>query len=356
MSTTTTTTFFADFNFPKTRYQGSKRRLLQWFYPQFRKISFETVLDGFGGTGSVSYLFKKMAKQVTYNDVLLSNYYIGLALIENKNVKLDMTNIDELFEKKNDFDYLNIISKNFQDIYFTDSENHELDIIVQNILRIDNSYKRSLCLYALFQACIMKRPFNLFHRKNLSLRMKKVKRSFGNKKTWDTPIKDLFTRAIKQANNAVYDNKRNNKAYNSDILDIEIPDEGFDLVYLDPPYISKKNIGVDYRSFYHFLEGICRYYDWESLIDNKSKHKRLFPLTNDWTNSKRISRAFESVIKKFQDSKLVISYRSPGVPTIDFIYDILSSYKESVRISKTPYKYALTSKGNKVEEILLIAI
>lgn len=43
--------------FPATRYYGSKRKLLDWIYSGVSGLSFETVLDAFGGTGSVSLLF-----------------------------------------------------------------------------------------------------------------------------------------------------------------------------------------------------------------------------------------------------------------------------------------------------------
>ena len=75
-------------DFPSTRYQGSKRRLLGWIASHICDLPFETALDVFGGTGAVSYLFKSMGKSVTYNDVLMSNQQIGLALIENRDVKL----------------------------------------------------------------------------------------------------------------------------------------------------------------------------------------------------------------------------------------------------------------------------
>lgn len=65
---------------PSTRYQGSKRRILRWLYDNLNNLEFESVLDGFGGTGSVSYLFKLMQKKVTFNDVLLANYQSGIAL------------------------------------------------------------------------------------------------------------------------------------------------------------------------------------------------------------------------------------------------------------------------------------
>ena len=37
--------------------------------------SYETVLDAFGGTGSVSYSYKKIGKEVTYNDILKALLY-----------------------------------------------------------------------------------------------------------------------------------------------------------------------------------------------------------------------------------------------------------------------------------------
>lgn len=46
--------------FPSTRYYGSKRKLLSWLCRHLCTIRFDTVLDAFGGTGSVSLLFKAM--------------------------------------------------------------------------------------------------------------------------------------------------------------------------------------------------------------------------------------------------------------------------------------------------------
>ena len=40
-----------------------------------------------------------------------------------------------------------------------------------------NEKKQALAYFALFQSCIIKRPYNLFHRKNLYVRTKEMKRS-----------------------------------------------------------------------------------------------------------------------------------------------------------------------------------
>ncbi|MHA2244640.1 MAG: DNA adenine methylase [Candidatus Hodarchaeales archaeon] len=343
-------------SFPQTRYQGSKLKLLDWFQPIFQKIRFDSVLDAFGGTGAVSHMFKRMGKEVTYNDVLTSNWYIGKALIENNSTKFDSLKAASLFQKKkNGYNYLTVIQDQFHDIYFTDEENKLLDITVQNSFCLKNHYEKALCLFALFQACIQKRPFNLFHRKNLYLRLSNVKRSFGNKKTWDTPFPELMLRALKEGNQAVFDNSMTNKALNFSILDIPIPDEGYDLVYLDPPYISPEGIGVDYRDYYHFLEGICNYNKWEDLIDLNSKHKRLKLVENEWNDPKQIFKSIEKTISKFQDSKLVISYRDPGIPGIEALRDILLNFKKKASVYVKDYKYALTLKKKKTKEILLFS-
>src|ERR1700726_3812663 len=53
---------------PSTRYYGSKRRLLPWIYKSVRELQFESALDIFGGSASVSLLFLLMRKSVTYHD------------------------------------------------------------------------------------------------------------------------------------------------------------------------------------------------------------------------------------------------------------------------------------------------
>ena len=74
--------------FPSTRFQGSKLKIADWIWESVQGLNFDSVLDAFGGTGSVGYMFKTKKKKVTYNDMLKFNWYIGLALIENDAVKL----------------------------------------------------------------------------------------------------------------------------------------------------------------------------------------------------------------------------------------------------------------------------
>lgn len=337
--------------FPSTRYQGSKRKFVNWIAENVLHLDFRTVLDVFGGTGVVSHMFKNAGKQVTYNDLLQFNWNIGLALIENDGTRLSDEEINLILADQPGIKYPDFIQKTFRGIYFTDEENRWLDHVVYNIdILLDDKYKQALARFALFQAAIIKRPYSLFHRANLYMRTAKVQRSFGNKTTWDTPFEVHFRNFVEEANRAVFDNGQQNQAIQNDALNTPI---GLDLVYLDPPYLNRKGQGVDYRDFYHFLEGITSYNDWENQIDFDSKHRRLFPRQNQWNNSSTIVDAFDALIDRHHSSILVISYRNDGIPSKETLKRLLFKHKKCVYESECSAKYAMAHRASR--ELLLIA-
>jgi len=336
--------------FPSTRYQGSKHKYAQWIWSCIKDLPFETVLDAFGGTGCVAHLFKRKGKSVVYNDVLTFNAIIGKALVENDAAKLTREDLSFILNRHPSVRYPDFIEKTFADIYFTDEENRWLDVVVTNISRIEDGYKRAMAWFALFQSCIIKRPYNLFHRKNLYVRTQEVERSFGNKTTWDTPFETHYRRFAAEANLAVFSNGNNNNSMNSDVFDLE---NAYDLVYIDTPYISETGIGVDYMEFYHFLEGIVRYDDWGRLIDAGSKHKRIKSTGSDWANPRKIEAAFERLFDQFRDSILAVSYRSDGIPGVDAIVAMLKAHRKSVTVHESvSMKYVLSTKRSK--EVLIV--
>jgi len=338
--------------FPSTRYQGSKLKIADWIWDAVCDLEFETALDAFGGAGSVGYMLKQHDKQITYNDVLKFNWYIGSALIQNDEVVLSDEDIDFILNENSNVKYPTFVHDTFGDIYFTKDENKWIDRVTTNIFLLDDFYKKALGFFALFQACIIKRPYNLFHRKNLYIRLSEVERSFGNKTTWDTPFQEHFKQFVAEANQAVFCNGKQNKALNLDVFDIN---EYYDLVYIDTPYISKKGVGVDYLGFYHFLEGLTNYADWKERIDYHSKHKRLKGNRSVWADKNAIVSGFDKLFDKFKESILVVSYRADGIPSIPQLVDLLKKYKAEVReIKRTSYKYVLST--NHSEEVLILGI
>lgn len=337
--------------FPSTRYQGSKAKLADWIWGQIADLDFATSLDAFGGTGSVAYRLKQAGKTVTYNDILKFNYHFGAALIANSTARLDAQDIDAVLCHHTHLRYPAFVQDNFHDVYFTDAENAWLDQTITNIGQIDDPARYSLAFFALCQACIVKRPYNLFHRKNLYVRFAEVERSFGNKASWDRPFEEWFRVFVEEANQAVFDNGRVNRALNLDA--IEIPGN-FDLVYIDTPYIPKSGVGVDYLDFYHFLEGLAHYNDWDRYVDRESKHLRFKPRPSEWTSKNRIQAAFDKLFDRYRNSILVISYRSDGIPSVEELIGILRRHKASVSVEHYgQYKYALSTNGQS-EEVLLI--
>ncbi|MGH7813023.1 MAG: DNA adenine methylase [Candidatus Binataceae bacterium] len=337
---------------PSTRYQGSKLKLLNWIWENIGSLDFHTALDLFGGTASVSYLFKMHGKAVAYNDYLRFNHLIGTALIENRNTALSPEDVAFLLRADPNRRYDDFIARTFSDIYFTDDENAWLDVVCQNIPLLSGKYKQALAYHSLFQSCIVKRPYNLFHRKNLYIRLASVDRSFGNKATWDTAFERHFRNFAAEANGAVFDSRVPCKAVCHDAMEVA---GRFDLVYLDPPYVQRRGATVDYRDFYHFLEGVPDYRNWQKRIDFSRKHLSLKPLRSAWSDPKRIAKAFRDCIERYSGSILVVSYGNRGIPSAEELMRMLRRVKSHVSVVEQPnYKYVL-SIDKTSKELLFIA-
>jgi adenine-specific DNA-methyltransferase len=338
--------------FPKTRYAGSKRKLLPLLANVLGKLEFDTALDPFCGTGSVAYLLKCLGAEVTASDTLESNVVAARALIQNSTETLG-DGIEELVSNLPKTDGpIGIVEHTFDGIFF---ERHENRFIDQILPRIDGlpGARRDLAMYSLFQACLAKRPYNLFHRANLAMRTRDVARSFGNKVTWDTPFNVHMKRYATAADAAVFDSGRACRAVCSSALDMD--PTGCDLVYIDPPYVSSRGKGVDYLDYYHFLEGLCDPENWEERVLMKYKHRPLQGRgQNPWCDPAGVSGAFEETIKRFCGSILLISYRSDGIPGIDEIAGFLKHAGKHVEIVDAgEYVYAL-SRNRKSREIVLV--
>jgi hypothetical protein len=175
---------------PNTRFQGSKKKIINIIY-DFIITHFKPrhILDLFGGSSICSLYFHINNIEVTYNDILRFNSINANGLLD-----IDINNIPgeeeikNIFVKNSNSCYTTFIYDTFKDIYYTDDENRQLDIFRENIKHHNNVIKQNIIYYLLFQSLISKRPYNLFHRKNLSIRTADVERNFGNKTTWEKPF------------------------------------------------------------------------------------------------------------------------------------------------------------------------
>ena len=356
-----------------TRYQGSKRKLLPWLRATFDELEFDTALDLMSGSASVSYLLKQLGKTVLSNDCLRFNYVTARAIIENSQDIVDEQDIHWILSKHNEIRYSDFIARTFENFYFTPEENEWIDITIANINCLTSrtahstEAKKAIATHALVQSCLMKRPFNLFHRRNLNLRHANVPRTFGNHATWETPFETLLRRNVAQSNSLVFCNGKQNKAINEDAQ--TLAERSVDLVYIDPPYfrVGGHRERSNYRLAYHFAEGLAQYDVWPSLVDFESQLRSL--KTNGDSceilyqcDPSELHEAFvfwlSRIIENWPNSKVVLSYNHPGIPDVASIRRLLLDTGREVDIKQTEYRYVLkkrTDESDENFELLFIA-
>jgi adenine-specific DNA methylase len=339
---------------PSTRYSGSKRRFLDWIWASISDIKFDSALDVFGGTASVSLLFKQKGKRVHYNDILSFNQIIGTALIANSKTTVTESELKKVF-KSQPISRRKTIQNFYTDTFYLQKENIWLDNFIQKVATVDDKFKRAIILSALFQACLSKRPFNLFHRANLNLRTNDVKRNFGNKTTWEKPFEELIKKFVTEYNQAVFDNEKKNKVVGGHNA-LYCPN-GVDLVYLDPPYFSNNHsTGLNYLDYYNFLEGIANYNEWTDLVVEtdtnvpKLKEKKAI---QHFTSKEQITNSIEKLIERFQDNIIVMSYLDEGIPDKQTIKGLFKKYGKKATVKEKQHKYALSHSTK--NELLFIA-
>lgn len=339
---------------PVTRYYGSKRKVVEriWDVLANRAINYNSVLDIFGGTGIVSYLMAAKGKEVIYNDVMQFNCMIARALLQSPRGNLDAEHMLGLLQEDPNIVYKHYIEDIYGGVYYMDEENRQIDIVAQNITHLPADLQPS-AYYVFFQSCMIKRPFNIFHRKNLSLRTNFTTARFGNKKTWEIPFEELFVRFTKELNKFQFERLPQARVKNETALNLR--DEA-DLVYIDTPYFSPQGSNVSYHSRYHFLEGLVNY---EHIPENVNQSKNNLELNihqcDEFEQKATFIQNLDALLTMHEHSKIALSYTSNGYPTIDELVEIMHQHKDHVEaVSLGKHPFALNHNNDNREEFLII--
>ncbi|MFC4767857.1 DNA adenine methylase [Effusibacillus consociatus] len=247
--------------YPRLRYMGSKYKIIPYLSSILSNIPFESALDAFAGSGVVAYSLKEMGKQVVANDFLHFSSTIARAVIENPGVILSGEDLQLLLSPNKDG--RNFIQSTFENLYFPLEDHQFLDSVWSHAEGLP-MYKRELALSALCLAAARKQPRGVFTITDL--------RYDDGRRNLHLPLRELFVQAVKEYNNAVFDNGKANGVMCADVFSID--PSGFDLVYFDPPYAPPKD-DADYIKRYHFLEGLSRYWRDVKIMENtKTKKSR----------------------------------------------------------------------------------
>jgi adenine-specific DNA-methyltransferase len=343
--------------FPKTRYQGSKRKLLGALKGALLPCAKGTAIDLYSGSGSVTLLLRHLGFRVVSNDYLRfanNTARVFLEATPDRLCAIDWTarlgyllNEAPLTERP-------LVSEGFCGVFFTADENLMVDRFCQNV-RNEAPFPRAVLTYAVGQALMMKRPYNLFHRANLNMRLRQVRRSFGNAATWAKPIADHARRAIDELLDAPFSAASDgHEITNVNVADLEaFPRGSAALVYVDPPYIAANGKAIDYADFYHFLEGLIDY----SLFgagESARAHRPIFRATTRWMSRELATQELREVAQAWPEATILMSYRDDGIPSAAELCECLSAQRREVRMQHLgDYKYALSHSRSR--EILVTA-
>lgn len=334
--------------FPDTKYMGSKQSLLPFMMGHLSSLKFNRVLDAFSGSGCVGYALKEKGIEVHANDFLRLAFHISRAAIQNNTTLLSATEVLALLSPNQHAG--TFIQDTFGALYFDAEENRFLDNLWANIREIRSPIKRSLALAAACRAAMKKRPRGIF--------------TFTGRKGWDgrldlrLSMKDQFLDAVQKFNAAVFSNRRQNRAFCNDVFDLD--PHGYDCVYIDTPYVSPFS-DCDYTRRYHFVEGLCTYWQ-HAKIDPATSTKKIRSYETDFSSKSKALDAFFRLFHHFQNSILAVSYSSNGIPSKEQMIELLRSVKKTVRVHEVSHRYShgnhnhkVGDNNNAVKEYLFIA-
>jgi DNA adenine methylase/adenine-specific DNA-methyltransferase len=167
-------------------------------------------------------------------------------------------------------------------------------------------------------------------------------------------LREHFVEQVDVYNQAVFDNGRKNRAVHGDVFDLDAA--GYDLVYVDPPYVPRADDNC-YVKRYHFLEGLsCYWEDLEILEDSKVKkiRKRYTP----FSYRKSALNAFDRLFGRFAQSIIVLSYSSNGYPDLQTLVALMGKHKTRVEVHQKKHRYHFgtheAAARNEVVEYLIV--
>ena len=328
--------------YPKINYIGNKDKLVDWIIDNF-PLKKGTVLDLFSGGNSVAYALKENNYTVYSNDALYSNYVISKAIIENKNTILneDVLNIkvtdSEINKKYNEINFLS------NRLYY-DEEVKELAKLFVISEKIENEYEKYMFLALIRRAMIRKLPYSRMNvpwnqiqklrDEDYSYEKYKRRRAYHNY-TFEKHIRDN----IENYNNAVFDNKKENKSFNCDSFKmIDNLDKKVDIVYMDPPYPATMN----------------KYGDFYGLYDKAVNHEIQYV---NFSENNMFLTNLEKLVKKCigKTNYIVISESNKTKPTVKELSIMLSNYG-TVKVFSKEHQYKVTGSINKNQTVEMLIV
>lgn len=342
-------TEYLDYKFPEPQYLGAKYIHRGWI-AQFVPDEAVNVLDAFAGSQSIAYMLKQLGKRVITNDFLNCNNLIGRALIENSGYTLEREDLDILFSENSNPEEFNLMEKLYANLFFLPEEAAFADSFRSNVNRLNNKYKEALALSVMCRSMTRKVTMGHFAHTQALVYAADPTRVRRNR-SLVRPLKDIFKELLFEYNAAVFDNTKENKSYNENILDLLPQLNNIDLVYFDPPYC---NSHADYQSFYHLLETYVEYWKDKQFVNGTKRYEPKKYSGFD-KNREAISN-LQLMFKKAENIPTwLVSYNDRSFPDINTMVEMIAPFRK-VKVERKTYKSGRGGKGSVAgsSEILFI--
>lgn len=341
-------TYF-DYQFPEPQYLGAKHTHLAWIN-KFIPDNVSTAIDAFSGSQSVAFLFKQRGFKTITNDFLNFNHQIGLALIENKDTNLSDNDLKILFQKSEHKKDFSLIEDTFTNIFFERDESEFLDNFRANIPLLENPIKQALAYAIINRSMTRKITMGHFGHTQALVYANNPDRIKRNR-SLTRPIKEIFEELLPKYNNAVFNNKRENRSFHSNILNLLPTIENIDLVYFDPPYCDSH---ADYQGFYHLLETYTEYWKEKKFINGIKRYEP--QRVSGFDKKREVVSSFKKLFDLSEDiPNWLISYNNRSYPGIEEFEKLISNHR-TVSIESKTYQNGRGGKGSVAgsKEILFV--
>jgi adenine-specific DNA-methyltransferase len=334
------------------RYIGNKENIINKIYNILldNNVEGEKFFDFFSGTTNVARFYKDLGYTVESSDVMYMSYCLQKAYIENNEEPLFKKIIQTLPQQSMGYklfaspldtvvNYLNQIpdvkgfiynnytpegTKELEQprMYFSNENGLRIDAIRQQIETWNKEELLSDTEYYILLTCLIETV-------SFYANVAGVYAAFHKK--WDPrAIKRLELRTIK-----IHNNKKINKVYNSNSLDLlEFIDT--DILYLDPPYNERQ-----YLPNYHLVETIAKYDN--PKIKGVTGMREYENKKSTFCNAKTALRDLETIIKTAKYKYLIMSYNSEGIMPQEEIINMMSKYG-TVKLEQ--FQYARFKSNN----------
>jgi len=314
-----------------TNFIGSKQKLVDWIWVH-TPDGVKSVLDTFSGSAVVGYMYKTKGLRVLANDRLRYCYHIARAIIENNSVTLSDEEIEALLKsnaKAGDF-----VQETFRGKFFQSGVHGIIDNIRTNIDYLQG-YKKDIALFALAKTCVSGAgSYGHF-----------ASTSKGNgERRADMPkeFTERFRKNIARINALVFDNGKENKAFNKDVIEI-LPEVDVDLAYFDPPYATEFST-TNYETSYHFVEGLMTY--WKGLEIDESSRVKKFHSDHRTVTESNAEEFFDGFLSAAKGIKYwIISYRDHAYPNEAKMKTLIEKHGRASRMTSKDHAYQMAGQN-----------